>query len=857
VIAEWFARMGRAVGDAWEVVCWNVGFRLRQAAWGVRAAVGLVVGGLTGGLVRRLWWPVVDRVENWWLGPRGPIAVRFWMRDRDLTADADLRWFLWRTRLQDWLRARGFWHLIGALPVLAFLMVIGLLVLWGTHNSREDLVYRYRTRARYASLSRNHAAARVCYERLANLGENEADNHFHLALSLEALGQHAQATALLARLIVPGEGAYPPALVYEARRLLNAPLPSRPDVERAEHYLQRAVEETELTGDFEEEIQAAQEERLRQADPVFLARLEALTLLGKQHLAAGRIRKAEECLQAVVAEGTPTEPAKHRVLGPETPLVAEAHRVLGKHYVSQGKHAEAEIHLLVAANHLPPQDPGRVEVQVLLAHAYLGSELPDEAEPHLRRVLEANRPDLPATAEAHALMGQRYARAQRYQEAEEQLLHALESPTPTPTLKAKARAMLGQIYLNTRRYAEAEQQLKAVLDVRNLEPVTVAGVNVLLARVYLSRGRYTEAEDHLLQALAVKVPELEATAEAHALIGQLYEITGRRDKAEYYLKQGAAKRPELGLSLGRLLLARGERIEARQQLGRALQVFRRQAEDDPCDVQARLNWAEAATLRGDATAAIAALQPALTASQVQPLGAYAWRDLGLGTVVLQQHWANPVGQTYGAALGAVARRWFAELKADSKAEPARRLEALDLLLRYDPGNKEVFFHMLAAAQLRGTDADTLRGLRESLRRASKAPVLVGVLLALDGLAGGDNPAAREQLRDVLRLAPQVGQALNNLAFLLAKRSPGQREQARALMDAVLERWPEQAHYRDTRGQILAQLKQWEAARADLEAALPGLTKKEATYSTLIQVYQNLGRPEKAAEYRRLLGKPQN
>jgi uncharacterized protein HemY len=144
---------------------------------------------------------------------------------------------------------------------------------------------------------------------------------------------------------------------------------------------------------------------------------------------------------------------------------------------------------------------------------------------------------------------------------------------------------------------------------------------------------------------------------------------------------------------------------------------------------------------------------------------------------------------------------------------------------------------------------------KTLVRQERAPVVARVLLALDHLARGEQAEAERHLHKALELAPQAAQALNNLAFLLAHVSPRDRPRALAVMNAVLRRWPDQPNFRDTRGQILAQMRHWEAARTDLEAALPGLANKEGTHRTLAETYEHLGQPERAAEHRRQAAVP--
>jgi len=87
--------------------------------------------------------------------------------------------------------------------------------------------------------------------------------------------------------------------------------------------------------------------------------------------------------------------------------------------------------------------------------------------------------------------------------------------------------------------------------------------------------------------------------------------------------------------------------------------------------------------------------------------------------------------------------------------------------------------------------------------------------------------------------------------LLALGNPPDLPQALAIAQLLVEKFPDQPHFRDTRGQVLVKLGRWDDAVKDLEYALPRLNDKSATHTALAQVYENLGLRDLAAEHERL------
>ena len=71
------------------------------------------------------------------------------------------------------------------------------------------------------------------------------------------------------------------------------------------------------------------------------------------------------------------------------------------------------------------------------------------------------------------------------------------------------------------------------------------------------------------------------------------------------------------------------------------------------------------------------------------------------------------------------------------------------------------------------------------------------------------------------------------------------------MNSVLERWPDEPMFRDTRGAVLAKMGRWKEALTDLQAALPGYPKNPDLHRRLAEAYEHVGAADMAAQHRRL------
>ncbi len=132
------------------------------------------------------------------------------------------------------------------------------------------------------------------------------------------------------------------------------------------------------------------------------------------------------------------------------------------------------------------------------------------------------------------------------------------------------------------------------------------------------------------------------------------------------------------------------------------------------------------------------------------------------------------------------------------------------------------------------------------------------LLWTDARMKGDLTTARRHLQTAYELAPQIPQIQNDFAMDLSTGNREDLERALKIIQPVVDKFPNNPGFRDTRGQILARLGRNEAAAEDLEFAAARMANAINTRKTLAKVYDALGKTQLAEQQRRLAetaGKP--
>ena len=104
---------------------------------------------------------------------------------------------------------------------------------------------------------------------------------------------------------------------------------------------------------------------------------------------------------------------------------------------------------------------------------------------------------------------------------------------------------------------------------------------------------------------------------------------------------------------------------------------------------------------------------------------------------------------------------------------------------------------------------------------------------------GDQETAQKYMKRAYELSPNLPDVANNMALMMALSDQPNLDGALNIVQPLLKKYPEQPHYRETRGEILVLQGNFEEGIRDLEFALPRLNDPEGTERTLGRAYRLL------------------
>jgi len=377
-------------------------------------------------------------------------------------------------------------------------------------------------------------------------------------------------------------------------------------------------------------------------------------------------------------------------------------------------------------------------------------------------------------------------------------------------------------------FGELDRRPEAAAMISALAPTNRPGyapAHLFLARVLLESigadpRALSVAEAHLRNVLQQE----SQNTDAHEALGRIYLQVGRWDDARRHLMEVVAVRPETAMLLAVTQRELGDEPGSKAWAGRAVKFFSARTEealqDDP---RARLGWANALAMLKEYEPAAAVLETG------------------------REKAGNAV---YGPALAQVCGQWALHLGQEQPADRAARLRILERGLEVSSSDPVLLRELARLVRARGAEAEpTRRALVPMLAAGTHAPWLHLCLAAL-AHQRGDAAEAGIHFKAAYTAAPGIRDLANNLASTLIEEGERDPGLASALMQPLLERYPEHPFYRDTRGQILLRQGQPKAALADLEFALSKLPDKTGTHRALADAYGRLGMTELAAEHAR-------
>ncbi len=361
----------------------------------------------------------------------------------------------------------------------------------------------------------------------------------------------------------------------------------------------------------------------------------------------------------------------------------------------------------------------------------------------------------------------------------------------------------------------------APLNASGYVPAHLALAQSIFASASSNPSLLPTAESHLKLALAAEPNNMDA----RLLLGAVYAEMGQWTLAREHLQKAFPARREAALMLARIAAAQGDPSGARKWAQDARSAFKAQVSANPGAVLPRVRWAEATLLLEEFAEALTILETGITQADDR-----VCREMA--------------SQVCGA--------WTRKVERESPADLGTRLSLIQRGLAYAPNNRELLIRLVDLSHLTGKEADTARDqLKKLLLVGGRDTAIVHFCLGSDAWQRGQLDEARQHFTLAFELAPQMPYVANNMANMLATANPPDLPRALAIIQPLADKFPNDPHLLDTRGQILVKMGRWQEAVKCLEPALPSLSAKATTHQALAEAYQHLGLKELAEEHQRL------
>lgn len=351
-------------------------------------------------------------------------------------------------------------------------------------------------------------------------------------------------------------------------------------------------------------------------------------------------------------------------------------------------------------------------------------------------------------------------------------------------------------------------------------PAQLFVAHSLLTRTNVSLEDVRRAEKHLRRVVAVD----EKSADANELLGRVYMRLGNWELANNFLELVVGERPELSLMLAVVAKARGNDIAMR-------------------------NWAERAARYHREKLGVTKDQPGHRLALADALAML--EDYQGASVELERGWNSFENRAYLVPLGQIYGLWVDSVARSSPRDLAQRAQLLQKGLGVAPQNELLLRHLIRLTRMDGAEGAAARDTLQKMLASGNATAVLHYALGVDAWQRGQPGEARQHFTLAYAAAPQLPYVANNMAMILIAAEPPDPTKALAIIESVLEKFPDNPNFRETRGEALVLLGRPAEAVKDLEFALPLLASKKFPHKALAKAYRAMGMAEVAAKHEQL------
>ncbi|QDV65954.1 tetratricopeptide repeat protein [Crateriforma conspicua] len=321
---------------------------------------------------------------------------------------------------------------------------------------------------------------------------------------------------------------------------------------------------------------------------------------------------------------------------------------------------------------------------------------------------------------------------------------------------------------------------------------------------------------HLSHADQPESPELQKSW------GYYYLIAGDLESSADHFRRAAEDDPSMWLQVAEIQARMNDMDAVRVSLATARQQLEKQFLKDPANNQNRLLYATSLFYIGDLPNAERLLKQGIDQQEDDA----SFRKL----------------------LAAVFVRMF-DVEAAGDGGIGKAFRYLAYALQYDPGYQPALQRLVTVARSSPDRLDISRKIMRKLIADGEASAMGHFALGSLEWIAGNQDLAKLNMTQAITLDPKLAVVANNLAYLMAQEESPDLDSALNLADQAVDAEPGNADFLDTRAMVHKQRGDMAAAAADYQRALESSTNPNPIRMELAEIYDQLGDPEMAAQFR--------
>lgn len=330
-----------------------------------------------------------------------------------------------------------------------------------------------------------------------------------------------------------------------------------------------------------------------------------------------------------------------------------------------------------------------------------------------------------------------------------------------------------------------------------------------------------KAEQQLRYALTVDPDNVNA----HGILGDLYFQRGYLDGAVFHLGKASRSLAHYQLLHAKACVLTGKTAEAEASANQVRSITSQKLGFDPKDEPSRIELGEALFILEDFREAAEILKLGLRESKNPQALQHALARTYLG-------WADSILKRQG--------------NTGKGREDAFRLVAA--AMSQNPDDAIIFNRMLQLVSIEDQASKRARAFLLDNIATGRAVGLSHLLLGTNFHQLAEYEKAGYHLKQAFRMLPTAPIVANNLAWHLVRQDPPQVDPAMRLIEEVLERYPNNAAFVDTRANVYLRQGEWEKAIEDFQVSLGQFPGVSSIHSGLREAYAGLGMTELAERH---------